>query len=588
MKDQDQPIWDSGDHKLGAVKRGLPLTDLFDKYRYPKSAEIYSNLASILIGSGATAQALNACRIAICLNPALFEAGFNLALCFREVKEIELACHWYQRSIRLQPAFARSWKNIGNVFVLLGREDLAEASFTEAIRLDSDDVMARVNLANLLQHRKELRKSQDLLHEAILLEPSMAEAYGNLGNILREQKNHAAAEMAYRRSTAISPDFTEALSNSGNLLRDLGRLDEAKIALQKAICLRPEFADAYYNLGVTLYRCGTVEAAHRSYERAIHLKPDFAEAQLSRGFLFLAEGRYLEGWPYYETRFEYPGFGLRRRLDNAPEWDGLASLSGKSVLLYAEQGLGDTIQFSRFALVLEEMGARVTLEVQEPLKRLLKRLSNGVFVISEQDPKVMYDYQLPLMSLPYRLNTTTETIPSCPQSLKPPPDVASRWRNRLGVAKRPRVGLVLSGNPEHVNDCIRSIPWCHIEKFLSLDVEFVCLQKELRSGDLKFIHETGGIRFFCDSIRDFVDTAALCMEMDLVLSVDTSVAHLAATLGRPTWVMLPSMPDWRWMIDRNDSVWYPTVKLFRKGFHESWECFFEMLGKEIDSKLRLQ
>lgn len=549
----------------------------------PDFAEPYSNIANLLRKSGESDKAAAACRNAISLNPSFLGAHFNLGLTASGIGNIEYSLRWFQRSVRLNPDFVEGWNNLGDTLMSIGELVAAEKAFQNALRRNGGHVMARVNLANLSRCQGNYSKAESYALSAIALQPNLAEAYGNLGNIRRDLMKPRGSEVSYRRALFITPSYADALSNLGNLLRDLLRLEEAIDILRRAICFRPAFYEAYFNLGVTLYRQGGVHAAHGMYRKSIELKPDFSEAILAKGFLYLAEGRYAEGWDYYERRFDRPDLGLRRNEHEVCEWNGEDPLSGKSILVYAEQGLGDTLQFSRFALVLERMGADVTLEVQRPLVEVMSGNGSAISVVEDgHGSGRTYDYQVPLMSLPHRFKTTVESIPPCYGRLAYSQDKILEWRIRLGPRRKPRVGFVFSGNQDHVNDHIRSIAWGFADALFAEEIDIICLQKELRLHDGEYIERRGDIRVFCSAITDFTDTAALCAEMDLIISVDTSVAHLSASLGKPTWVLIPFMPDWRWMIDKKDSPWYPTITLYRKKLHESWEHYFASIRSEMD------
>lgn len=584
LSPKDAEVWNT----LGNVHRGTGhQREAVTAYQaaircYVGHAEAHCNLANtLMIDSMRLTEAIAHSRMAIVLHPALSEAYYNLALSLRQQGLLDNAKWAYQHTLRIRPDFASGWNNLGDVLSALQRTEEARTAYHEAIRLEPLQPMARVNLGNLLREDKCYAEAKSLFRKALLIHPSHAEAWGNLGNVLRDLKLYDEADASYRCALCISPGFTHAYSNWGNLLRDLGRIGPALEVYRKAIPLQPDFAEAYYNQGITQYRAGSVEAARNSYHRAQRLQPEFAEVHLNLGFLYLSEGRYGEGWPLYEWRYKYFGLALKRRIDQVPEWDGCSDLKGRTILLYAEQGLGDTIQFSRFAHVIHRRGARVILEIQQSLVNLMSGLASDIQVVAQGETQVGYDCHFPLMSLPFVLGTTIETIPPYGLAWEPDPALIARWEDQLGPRRKLRIGLVLSGNPEHVNDQLRSIPWHTASHLASDDVEFFCLQKVVRPLDQEFIDGTENIRRFDAVIEDFVDTAILCELMDLVISVDTSVAHLSASLGRPTWVILPAMPDWRWMLGRQDSPWYPTVRLVRKPNDVPWESLFAELKKDL-------
>jgi tetratricopeptide (TPR) repeat protein len=584
LSPEDAEVWNTlGNSHRGTGNQVEAVTAYQTAIRcHAQHPEAHCNLANtLMIDSRRLTEAIAHSRIAITLQPDLSEAYYNLGVSLRQQGSLENAEWAYERSLRIRPSFANGWNNLGEVLSAMGRTEDARISYHEAIRLDPRHIMARVNLGNLLRELKHYSAAEFIFREALNINPSHVQARGNLGNVLRDLKRYDEANAAYVYAICINPGFSHAYSNWGNLLRDLGQIDSALDAYRKAILLQPDFAEAYYNQGITQYRAGNVEAARKSYHKAQYLKPEFAEVHLNLGFLYLAEGRFGEGWPLYEWRYRYPGFALKRRIDQVPEWDGSTDLSGCTLLLYAEQGLGDTIQFSRFANVVCSMGARVILEIQASLVSLMSGLGDNVRVVAQGETQAGYDYHFPLMSLPLVLGTTLETIPIHRLAWAPDASLIARWEDQLGPHRKLRVGLVLSGNPDHVNDQLRSIPW-HTASHLATDgVEFICLQKEVRPLDREFIDSTENIRRFDEAIDDFIDTATLCELMDVVISVDTSVAHLSASLGRPTWVILPAMSDWRWMLGREDSPWYPSVRLVRKPNHVLWENLFAEIKKDL-------
>jgi tetratricopeptide (TPR) repeat protein len=331
----------------------------------------------------------------------------------------------------------------------------------------------------------------------------------------------------------------------------------------------PTTSRLHLNLAIALHRLGRFAEAECSYEEAVQMEPDFAEAQWNRGLAHLLNGNYPSGLKLYEWRFRHEDLHLKRKILNTPEWDRGVSIRKKTLFLYAEQGLGDTLQFIRFASVLERMGASVIVEVQPPLRDFLSGSLPYRF-ISQGEPTPSHDYHYPLMSLPYALNTTVMSIPHPESYLHPDLKRVGRWTSRLGDRGSLRVGLVVSGNPRHINDRNRSIPLRAVIESLPSGCDYFLLQKEIREGDLADAIDHKNKVSVLDDISDFDDTAALCSLMDLVISVDTSVAHLSAGLGTPTWILLPWIPDWRWLMNSVSSPWYNSVRLYRQDARQNW------------------
>jgi hypothetical protein len=328
---------------------------------------------------------------------------------------------------------------------------------------------------------------------------------------------------------------------------------------------------------------GQLEAALSSYDRAVALQADFAEAQYNRSLALLLSGDFENGWLGHEWRWRNAqrlSIGQRRSFSQ-PLWLGNESVAGKKLLLYNEQGLGDTVQFCRFAKSVANLGASVFLEIQAPLAGLLESLDGVSRLLVEGSPLPEFDYQCPLLSLPLALKTTLETIPAAAGYLRCNPAKVAQWRTRLGDRRRPRIGLIWSGNPQHGNDRNRSIQVARWIEHLPREFDYVCLQKEVRAVDAAVLAANPWISRFESELHDFSDTAALCECMDVVISVDTAVAHLSGSLGRPTWVLLPFDPDWRWLLGRSDSPWYRTAKLFRQQAMGDWNGVFVQVAADL-------
>jgi hypothetical protein len=388
---------------------------------------------------------------------------------------------------------------------------------------------------------------------------------------------------SYDRAIAIRKDYPEAWLNRGAILHDLRRLDEALASYDQAIAFNPGYAQAWYSRATTLMQKGQVDAALQNYDRAIVLKPDFAEAQYNRSLALLQVGDYTAGWLGYEWRWKNAAKLLLGdpRVFVQPLWQGGENLKGKHILIYCEQGLGDTLQFFRYVKLVASLGAEVIFEVQATLVSLLKNLPGIARIVAAGQPLPDFDYQCPLMSLPFRFKTTLQSIPAAMPYLHADADKIALWQTRLGNRDRPRIGLVGSGNPQHGNDRNRSIPLAAWTAHLPRDFEYVCLHKEIGAADQATLAANPWIASYAAGLTDFSDTAALVDALDLVISVDTSVAHLAGALGKRTWLLLPHNPDWRWMLDREDSPWYPTMRLYRQQTEGNWRSVFERVAADL-------
>jgi hypothetical protein len=404
---------------------------------------------------------------------------------------------------------------------------------------------------------------------------------------------HLLATLALRRGDAqecvriatralqIDPRHVEVLCNRGAALRMLNRLDEAIADYDRALAVAPDSAEALNNRGVALAALNRHDEALASYSRALEVKPDYGRARFNRGLSRLVLGDYESGWPDHEWRWTGSDTQMPRRTFAAPQWTGREDLHGKTILLHAEQGIGDSIMFSRYARLVRERGATVVLEVHPPLKALLSSMEGADQVLALGEPLPDVDFHIPLMSLPLAFGTRFETIPAPIAYLTAPPEHVERWRARLADRPGPRIGIAWSGSTTLKNDLNRSIPLAALAPLRRAAVTLVSLQKEIRDYDRPALAEGPSMLTFEDEIADFRDTAALASLMDLVISVDTSVAHLAGALGRPLWLLLPYSPDWRWRLGREDTPWYPQARIFRQPALADWASVITRLACEI-------
>jgi len=408
--------------------------------------------------------------------------------------------------------------------------------------------------------------------------------YTSRGCALRDVGCPDEAIASHDRAIALRPGYAEAYNERGHALHDLNRHAEALVSYDHAIALKPDYAEAYSNRGVALRSLKRHEEAVASQERAIALKSDYAEAYWNQSLCLLQMGRFELGWRRYEWRKRKAEW--RAIFANPqPLWLGEEDIAGKTIFLHYEQGFGDTILSCRYAKLVEARGANVIMEVQPRLHKLLKQISPTIQVTTPDNRPAAYDYHCPLMSLPLAFRTTLATIPSEPRYLQA--DAASRaiWSARLPARKKSRIGMVWSGSSNYTADRTRSIELATLLPLFGVDADWVCLQKELNHNDADVLR-AGGIAFYGDEQNDFSDAAALIDQMDLVIAVDTAVAHLAAAMGKPTWILLSYNPDWRWLLDRDDSPWYPGVKLFRQRRPGDWTGVIDQIIARLNFSFR--
>ena len=546
----------------------------------------YSNSGLVLKKLGRLEEAVTSYQHAISINSSYPEAYYNCGLVLEELKRFDEALVNYDRAIAIKPDYAAAYSSRGNLLQDLKRLDEALQSYNSAIFNNKRDPEVYYNRGLALQGLKRFDEALENYDTTIYLNPNYAEAYSNRGNTLQELKRIDEAVVNYDRAISLKPDYAEAYSNLGNALQELKKFEEAVVNYDQAILLKPDYAEAYSNRGKALQELKKFDGAIENYDTAIKINPTFADAYWNKSILKILQGEFLEGWLLYEWRWK-SDLGKPLRHFRSSLWLGQEIIENKSLLIYAEQGLGDTIQFIRYAKLAEQLGAHVILELPSEFIKIASTLA-GQFTLIEMG-KVLpeSDYHCPLMSLPLAFKTTVETIPNEVPYLYADIVKKNKWQKRIGNKAQTRIGLVWSGSIAHKNDHNRSIPFEKIATLLKLPIELHCLQKEIRTTDQIFISSNNNIIIHTEFLSDFSDTAALIDEMDLVISVDTSVAHLAGALGKDVWILLPYVPDYRWMLNRADCPWYPSAKLFRQSDRGDWDGVIRQIENELLSYCKL-
>ena len=550
----------------------------------PDYAEAHNNRGNALMDLKRPAEALASYDRAIALKPDYAEAHNNRGNALRDLKRLAEALASYDKAIALKPDYAEAHNNRGAALMDLKRPEEALASYDKAIALMPDDAVAHNNRGAALRELQRPAEAIASYDKAIALKPDYADAHYNRGNALMDLKRLVEALTSYDKAIALKPEFAGAHSNRGNALRDLQRPAEALASYDKAIALKPDFAEAYSNRGNALKDLKRPAEALASYDKAIALKPDFADAHWNQSLCLLLMGHFEQGLRQYEWRKKL-NEPMAVRSCPRPVWLGDENIAGKTLFIYWEQGFGDTIQFSRYAKLVEARGAKVIMSVQQPLCGLLKQISPTIQILKPNEEPTEFDYHCPLLSLPLALGTTLETIPAEQQYIKSDEELRSVWSARLPPKTKPRIGVVWSGSATNKRDHYRSMELQQFLAIFSPDAEWICLQKDIREKDFALLRQFGRIAFFGDDLRDFSDTAALLDLMDLVITIDTSVAHLAGAMGKPVWILLPYNPDWRWLLDRNDSPWYPSARLFRQQQIGNWATVTDQVKNELRSAI---
>lgn len=511
--------------------------------------------------------------------PTHSDALHMLGLVAFKLGNSAVAVELMSKSVDGDPLLAAAHNNLGVALRAMKRLPEALASYDEAIALDPTSADAHNNRGNVLQDLKRSKEALTCFNIAIALKADYAPAHNNRGNALRDLRRFSEALESYDKALSIKPNYVEAHSNRGLVLQDLDELHEALASFEKAILLKADHAAAHSNRGNALKELRQLSEALSSYDKALAIEGNHAEALWNKALALLLMGNFQEGLPLYEWRWRTSHFESSVQHFAKPLWLGHEDLRGKTILLHAEQGLGDTIQFCRYAKAVKQLGARVVLGVPVALREIVQGLEGVDVLLNQGDPLPLFDFHCPLSSLPLAFETNLESIPREVPYLKGRPHLRARWSQRLGAKKRIRVGLAWSGNPTYRGDRLRSMSLAEMLPHLPNECEYFCLQKEVRDADKELLL-CSGIQFFGDELT-FPHTAALIELMDVVVSTDTSIPHLAGALGKPTWLMLPFVPDWRWMLDRQDSPWYPTIRLFRQGPDRGWGHVLDTIEAEL-------
>ena len=591
----------------------------------PKHFDALQLLGTIATQTKQWDLALDRFEQALIINSSSASLFYNRGLVLQELRRFNEALESYERAVNLKPDYAEAHSNQGVILKNLGHLESALVSFDKALSYQPFDVRAHSNRAVVLKDLNRLNESLSSCEMAIKLDPNFAEAHYNKGNVLQELKRFEPALQSYENAIKIKCDYPEAHLNRGSVLKELNRNGEALACFDEAIKLRADYCEAYFNRGMVLYQLNRSDEALINYDTAIQLKDDYVDCYLNRGVILqermlldealesyekaiaikdlaeahwnkslvlLAKGDFEKGFAEYEwgQKTKKPQRGNVTHFTQ-PLWLGRESLQNKTILIYSEQGLGDTLQFCRYVKLVKELGARVLLEVQKPLFNVLQNLDGIDLLLIEGGQIPEFDYQCPLLSLPLAFNTRLNTVPNQIPYILADTQKVAYWRAKLGTAKKPRVGLVWSGGfrPDQPEvwavNARRNIPLHFLAELKTDGVEFFSLQKgEPAESEFKELMKNGWngpeIIDYTDELKDFSDTAALIHNLDLVISVDTSTAHLAAAMGKPVWILNRFDTCWRWLLEIEDSPWYPSVTLFRQSKTGDWS---DVIARVIDT-----
>jgi tetratricopeptide (TPR) repeat protein len=548
----------------------------------PDFAEALYHRGVVLRRLERPADALASFERALSIKPDYVDAHVDRGYALEDLRRPAEALASYDRALAIRRDHARAHCNRGGVLRDLRRPAEALASYDQALAIKPDYVEAFNNrgLALLdLQRRAEALAS---FERALALRPGHVRALNNRGNTLQDLERPAEALASYDQALAIQPRYAQAHYNRGTVLRDLHRPGEALASFDQALAINPGHVDALNNRGLVLRELDRPREALSSYDRALSLDANYAEAHSNRSCLRLLLGDFDRGWEEFEWRWRTPACAPWRRDFVQPLWRGEEPLAGRTILLHAEQGFGDAIQFARYAPLVAARGAKVVLEAPPPLTALFSRIEGVSSVVGRGEKLPDFDCHCPLLSLPLAFKTGRATIPATVPYLSAREERVRAWRQRLPETGMRRVGIAWAGNANFKGDQTRSIGLARLSPLLAVPgVAFFSLQRELRAGDRDILRSNPHVTHMGDAVEDFSDTAAIMACLDLVISSDTSVAHLAGALGRPVWILLQYVADWRWLLDRQDSPWYPTARLFRQPALDGWESVIRQVGDAL-------
>ncbi|HTJ91836.1 MAG TPA: tetratricopeptide repeat-containing glycosyltransferase family protein [Pararobbsia sp.] len=538
--------------------------------RQPLDAPVLYQSGLCLLSMALPERAADRLRESVAVEPHAPPAHVMLGVTLKALGRLHESIACMDRAIEVDPRCFSAWVERGVTQIALERPHDALSSFDKAIAIEPASLSA-------ISYRGEALRLVDQIDQALacfdhVLAVDADHVISLLGRAatLSQARRNAEALEYLERALSIDPANMHALNNRGNVFVSLHRYEDALTSFEQALTINNGLVAAWINLANTLEALGRHDEAKAASDRALALGPESPAAHWNAALLDLRAGRYETGWERYQVRWLMSRFGTPRHR-HLTLWLGKDDLRGKRIVLWQEQGFGDTIQFCRYAIMVAALGAAVVLEVQPALKRLIAESFKGIaHVVGSDEAVPACDFATPLMSLPLAFETTANTIPFLPRYLKTDPARVQSWAARLGPSRgKLRIGLACAGNPKHKGDLDRSIDLGVLASLTEVGDLFI-VQKDMRAGDHATLAAHPEIVHFDDALTDFAETAALVDNLDLVISVDTSLAHLAGALGKPVWILLPALADWRWQRDRDDSPWYPSARLFRQRIGEGW------------------
>ena len=569
-------------HRAG----NLPLAE--ELYRQilaqaPAAADAWHLLGALCVQANRPAEAVTAIERALQLNLGNPDYYSHLGAAYGALGRHDESIKNLSHAVRLAPQSATAHYNLGTALRNAERLDDALVSFRHSAAADPTAAETHYNLANTLRHLRRYSEAEASYRAALSARPNYVKALVNLGGVLNDLKRRDEAIAVLRRAVELEPKHARAQLNLGSVLRDAGRFAEAVAHLETAVTLAPNLAEAHNNLGTGYQTLAQFEKAGACYRRALELDPQLPDAHFSHATQLLRLGQLSEGFAEYEWRWKCRSFG--QRPFSQPRWQG-EPLEGRTILLFAEQGLGDTLQFVRYAADVKARGGTVIVECQPPLEKILASCPGIDRLVVAGAPLPAFDVYCPLMSLPGVLQLSENRLWHGPY-LAAEPARSQRWRDALAPVRGFRVGLCWQGNPEHLFDRQRSLPLAALAPLAAIEgVQLVSLQKGIGAGQIAAcgfpVHDLGAA---LDADGAFLDTAAVLGQLDLVIAADTAIAHLAGALAAPVWIPLSAHGDWRWMTGRDDSPWYPSARLFRQQRLDVWDDVVDRISQALHARV---
>ena len=556
----------------------------------PNYPEALNNLGTVLQEQRNLKGAIASYRKALSIKSNYPDVLNNLGNAMQEQGDLESAITFYRKALSIKPNYPEALNNLGTI--LKEQRDLegAIASYKKALSIKPNYPNALNNLGNALQEQQDLEGAITSYRKALSIKPNYPEALSNLGNVLQEQEDLEGAITSYKKALSINPNYPEALSNLGYILQEQGNLEGAITSYRKALSIKSNYLDALNNLGGALQEQGDLEGAIVSYRKSLSINPRHPDTHFNLSYILLLSGDYDNGWKDYEWRFHKKKASKPHAHLQVEQWNGHNHSSGEKLILVSEQGLGDTLQFMRYIPYLRSMGMDVSFCAQPKLHDLIQssEITTALYTPEEANTITIGKW-LPLLSLPGYLNVRPDNPLIDTPYIKVPKQKILEWKQKLAAEKRPIIGINWQGNPQIEKTTLadRSLPLSSFAPIIETTrVSLLSLQKGFGSEqltDCSFLHRFVGCQGEISQIWDFVETAAIILNCDLIITSDTAVAHLAGGLGKPTWLLLRNVPDWRWGIAGETSFWYPSMRLFRQRERSNWPEVMQRVATALES-----